>query len=113
MSNDKKFPAVNCSELIERLARKQPHLKPKDIKDAVRLSLDCISESLGRGGRVEVRHFGSFSVHTHKEKLTRNLKTHKAVVVSSRKSPHFKPSSSLKRRVNRVNSDPGYYDVII
>lgn len=106
MPTGKKFPSVNCSDLIERIALKQPNLKPKDIKDAVRLSLDYISESLGRGGRIEVRNFGSFSVHTHKQKLTRNLKTHEAVLVASRKSPHFKPSSSLRKRVNKVNSDP-------
>ena len=101
MPDDKKFPSVNCSELIDRIALKQPHLKPRDIKDAIKLSLGHISESLGRGERVEVRNFGSFSVHTHKQKSTRNLKTHKTVLVPARKSPHFKPSSLLKKRVNQ------------
>ena len=98
--DDKKFESISRSQLIERIVSQQKHLMPKDVKDAVRISLDYMSEKLGRGERIEVRKFGSFSIRVHKRKLTRNLKTRETVLIPPRNSPHFKPSLSLRGRVN-------------
>ena len=51
------------SELIEVLARKQPQLAYRDIELAVKTILEYMSASLSSGERIEIRGFGSFSLH--------------------------------------------------
>ncbi len=51
------------SELIEQLAAKQVHLAYKDIEIAVKTILECMSDALTEGKRIEIRGFGSFSLH--------------------------------------------------
>ena len=51
------------SELIERLSESQSQLTAKDMELAVKLILDQMVGSLARGERIEIRGFGSFSLH--------------------------------------------------
>ena len=101
MANDREFASITCSELVKRLAARQRRLSYKDVKMAVRESLDYMSESLSRGDRIEVRRFGSFSLRFREPRITRNPKTRQAVAVSGRSIPYFKPSSRLSAGVNR------------
>lgn len=88
------------SELIDRLAVRQAHLMHKDIELAVRLMLDEVSNSLAKRDRVEIRGFGSFSLHHRPSRVGRNPKTGEPVHIPAKFVPHFKPGKELRERVN-------------
>lgn len=88
------------SELIEALARRQNHLPCKDVESAVKMLLEQMSESLSGGERIEIRGFGSFSLHFRPPRVGRNPKTGAPVPLSGKYVPHFKPGKELRERVN-------------
>lgn len=88
------------SELIERIALKQTQLSGKDIELAVKAILAYMSEVLAEGGRIEIRGFGSFSLHYRAPRVGRNPKTGEPVQLSGKYVPHFKPGKELRDRVN-------------
>lgn len=88
------------SELIELLAAKQPQLDHKDVELAVKELLEQMSGALASGERIEVRGFGSFSLHHRPSRLGRNPKTGDSVHVPDKRVPHFKPGKELRERVD-------------
>ncbi len=94
------------SELIEIIARKQKHLPAKDVELAVKHLLEIMSDSLSGGNRIEIRGFGSFSLHYRPPRLGRNPKTGEAVALSGKHVPHFKPGKDLRERVNEGRDIP-------
>ena len=88
------------SELIDRLAMSQRHLSHKDVELGVKLLLDTISDALSANERIEIRGFGSFSLHHRPARTGRNPKTSEAVAIPSKRVPHFKPGKELRERVN-------------
>ena len=60
------------SELIERVALRQSQLSQKDVELAVKTMLEEMSQTLATGGRIEIRGFGSFSLHYRAPRLGRN-----------------------------------------
>lgn len=89
------------SELIERIADLHPQLQLKDAELAVRVILDALSDALSKGGRVEIRGFGSFGLNYRPLRQGRNPKTGAKVKVPAKYVPHFKPGKELKERVDR------------
>lgn len=87
------------SELIESLAAKQPQLEHKDVELAVKELLEQMSAALAMGDRIEVRGFGSFSLHYRPPRIGRNPKTGTTVHVPDKYVPHFKPGKELRERV--------------
>ncbi len=88
------------SELIEILAEQQSHLAYKDVELAVRCILEQMSAALAAGERIEIRGFGSFSLHYRPPRIGRNPKTGDSVALSGKYVPHFKPGKELRDRVN-------------
>ncbi|HHV6658345.1 TPA: integration host factor subunit beta, partial [Haemophilus influenzae] len=88
------------SELIEKLLAKQPTLPAKEIENMVKDILEFISQSLENGDRVEIRGFGSFSLHHRQPRLGRNPKTGDSVNLSAKSVPYFKAGKELKARVD-------------
>lgn len=88
------------SELIEVLAEEQGHLAYKDVELAVRCILEQMSNALASGERIEIRGFGSFSLHYRPPRIGRNPKTGDSVALSGKYVPHFKPGKELRDRVN-------------
>ncbi|HHF5474419.1 TPA: integration host factor subunit beta [Haemophilus influenzae] len=88
------------SELMEKLSAKQPTLPAKEIENMVKDILEFISQSLEDGDRVEVRGFGSFSLHHRQPRLGRNPKTGDSVNLSAKSVPYFKAGKELKARVD-------------
>jgi len=88
------------SELIARLAQEQQHLRHADVDLAVRMILDSMSQALADGRRVEIRGFGSFSLHYRAPRIGRNPKTGESVALPAKHVPHFKPGKELRERVN-------------
>ncbi|WP_299584980.1 integration host factor subunit beta [uncultured Microbulbifer sp.] len=89
------------SELIERIALRLDQLPVKDVELAVKVMLDTMSDSLAQGERIEIRGFGSFSLHYRAPRTGRNPKTGDAVALAGKYVPHFKPGKELRDRVNR------------
>lgn len=89
------------SELIERIAAKQPQLSVKDIELAVKTVLEHMSQTLASGERIEIRGFGSFSLHYREPRQGRNPKTGDTVELEGKHVPHFKPGKEMRERVNQ------------
>jgi integration host factor subunit beta len=94
------------SELIEAIARRQNHLNAKDVELAVKYLIEVMSNSLASGERIEIRGFGSFSLHFRPPRIGRNPKTGEAVALSGKYVPHFKPGKDLRERVNDGRHHP-------
>jgi integration host factor subunit beta len=88
------------SELIAQLAAKQSQLDYRDVELAVKELLDQLSIALAAGKRIEVRGFGSFSLHYRPPRVGRNPKTGDTVHVPDKYVPHFKPGKELRERVD-------------
>lgn len=93
------------SDLIERLATKYMNLSAKDIELAIKEILEQMASSLQDGDRIEIRGFGSFSLHYRAPRVGRNPKTGEKVELSGKYVPHFKPGKELRERVN-LNTTP-------
>lgn len=88
------------SELIERITEKHPDMSNKDIELAVKTILDTMSQALSQGDRIEIRGFGSFSLHFRNPRVGRNPKTGESVHLKGKYVPHFKPGKELREQVN-------------
>ena len=88
------------SDLIEILSEKQSLLNYRDVELAVRLILDQMSDNLSSGERIEIRGFGSFTLHHRPPRVGRNPKSGESVELSEKFVPHFKPGKELRDRVN-------------
>ena len=88
------------SELIERMTDSQEQLSIKDVELAVKSILEHMSQVLASGERIEVRGFGSFSLHYREPRMGRNPKTGEVVELKGKYVPHFKPGKEMRDRVN-------------
>lgn len=90
------------SELIENLALSYPQLQLEVVDECVKEILEQITASLADGYRVEIRGFGSFSLHYRHSRVGRNPKTGESVKLTSKYVPYFKAGKELKERVDAV-----------
>jgi len=88
------------SELVEIIAAKQTQLSVKDVELAVKTIIDLMSSTLSSGQRIEIRGFGSFSLHYRAPRVGRNPKTGDSVTLDAKHVPHFKPGKELRDCVN-------------
>ncbi len=88
------------SELIDVIAKDQSHLAYRDVELAVKCILEQMSQALASGERIEIRGFGSFSLHYRPPRQGRNPKTGTTVALAGKYVPHFKPGKELRERVN-------------
>jgi integration host factor subunit beta len=89
------------SELIARLALKNPHLFQRDVERIVSTVFDKISKTLTTGDRVELRGFGAFSVKERKSRTGRNPRTGENVFVEKKSVPFFKAGKELRIQLNK------------
>jgi integration host factor subunit beta len=94
--------AMTKSELIEVIAKEQSHLAYRDVELAIKCMIEQMSQALASGDRIEIRGFGSFSLHFRPPRLGRNPKTGEAVALAGKHVPHFKPGKELRERVNEA-----------
>ena len=97
--------SMTKSELIERIVAAQSQLSgsqltSKDVELAVKTMIEQISLALASGERIEIRGFGSFSLHYRAPRIGRNPKTGESVGLPGKYVPHFKPGKELRDRVN-------------
>ena len=89
------------SDLIEVLSEKQSLLNYRDVELAVKLILEQMSDSLSQGDRIEIRGFGSFTLHHRPPRVGRNPKSGESVQLDEKYVPHFKPGKELKIKVDK------------
>ena len=92
--------SMTKSELIEKLGDKLSHLSARDVEQSIKEILELMAQSLSKGDRIEIRGFGSFSLHYRAPRVGRNPKTGESVELSGKYVPHFKPGKELRERVN-------------
>ena len=88
------------SELVLRLAEKQNLLSLKDVELGVNLIIDKMTYAMTHNERIEIRGFGSFSLHYRPPRRAHNPKTGARVFTQAKYTPHFKPGKDLRERVN-------------
>jgi integration host factor subunit beta len=94
------------SELIARLAERNPRLVARDADEAVKTILDAMSIALAQGSRIEIRGFGSFSLNYRPPRMGRNPKSGDRVEVPAKHVPHFKAGKELRERVDALDDEP-------
>ena len=94
--------ALTKSKLIARISKENQQLSPRDVELAVKTLIDYMADTLSEGGRIEIRGFGSFSLHYREPRQGRNPRTGDAVSLRGKHVPHFKPGKELRERVNRA-----------
>jgi len=90
------------SDLIARLAQAMTEVPAAQVEEAVKTVINALAETLASGDRIEIRGFGSFSVHVHPPRLARNPKTGEKVEIGEKRTPHFKPGKELRDRVDQA-----------
>ncbi|WP_407363161.1 integration host factor subunit beta [Pseudomonas luteola] len=91
------------SELIERIVSEQGQLSARDVELAIKTMLEQMAQALSTGDRIEIRGFGSFSLHYRSPRTGRNPKTGESVTLDGKYVPHFKPGKELRDRVNELD----------
>jgi integration host factor subunit beta len=89
------------SELVQRIANRNPHLYLRDVEKIVNAILDEITGALSRGDRVELRGFGAFSVKHRDARVGRNPRTGAHVPVNEKTVPFFKTGKEMRERLNQ------------
>lgn len=88
------------SELITQIAGQYPHLPSTEVDRAVRIIINNMAKVMASGRRIEIRGFGSFSLHYRKPRKGRNPKTGESVALEEKYVPHFKAGKELRDRVD-------------
>ena len=92
------------SELVQRIANRNPHLYLRDVEKIVNAILDEITSALARGDRVELRGFGAFSVKHRDARVGRNPRTGAHVPVDEKSVPFFKTGKEMRERLNQAGA---------
>ena len=92
--------SITKSALIGNISNKQRNLAHKDVELAINGLIKMMSNALSAGERIEIRGFGSFSVHYYPPRTGRNPKTGEVVNLSGKYVPHFKAGKEMRDRVN-------------
>jgi integration host factor subunit beta len=100
MKEQEYIPSLTKSDLIDSLSRSQSHLAYKDVELAVKSLIEMMSNALSMGERIEIRGFGSFSLHFRPPRVGRNPKSGDKVELPGKFVPHFKPGKELRDRAN-------------
>jgi integration host factor subunit beta len=93
------------SELVQRIAERNPHLYLRDVENIVNAILDEISNAMAAGDRVELRGFGAFSVKKRDARNGRNPRTGEAVEVCEKLIPVFRTGKDMRKRLNLEAAD--------
>lgn len=88
------------SELVDRIAAQNPHLRARDAEAIVSAILAQMAEALAAGGRVELRDFGTFGLKHREAREGRNPRTGAKVDVPAKAEVVFRPGRAMRARLN-------------
>ena len=89
---------MNKADLIDAIAG-EAKLTKVDTKKALDAFMKVTSEALGKGERVALVGFGSFSVAERSARTGRNPQTGKEIKIPAKKVVKFAPGAELKGKV--------------
>ena len=92
--------AIVKSKLLKQLSDNYPNFLKKDLEKSLNIVLNEIKMALNKGENVELRDFGTWSIHTQKARLSRNPKTGEKLETSEKKKIRFKMSKKLFKKIN-------------
>ena len=92
---------MNKSDLLKTISEKTDSLNEEDIEQTVNIILNLVSNALNSGDRVEIRNFGTFSIRSRDQRISRNPKTGTAVLVEAKRHPYFRASKYLRESLNK------------
>ena len=92
---------MNKSEIIKNLTHKMESLNDEDVQKCVHLIIDSLTNALTNSDRVEIRNFGTFSVRSRDQRISRNPKTGTSVLVEPKNHPYFRASKYLRESLNK------------
>ncbi len=90
------------SELIDKMTNQMRMLSDTTVEAAINHILEQMSHALSHGQRVEIRGFGSLSLHFRASRIAHNPKNKQKVSTKPKYIPHFKPGKELRERVNNA-----------
>lgn len=91
---------MNKTELVAVVAE-AASLSKKDAENAVAAVISSITEALTQGDKVQIAGFGTFEVRQRGERVGRDPRTSKEIVIPASKAPAFKAGKALKESVNQ------------
>lgn len=90
---------ITKKKLISEISRRRS-LHPNEVRLVVQSFLDCMTECLSDGDRLEFRDFGVFEVVRRKQKIGRNPKNAAVpIVIPERKAVKFTPGKRMKNLI--------------
>jgi len=89
------------SELNMFLSQQLPNVSEKKINDGSKLIIEAMTNTLAANGRIEIRGFGSFSIHHRPKRQAFNPKTKTHLITEAKNIPHFKPGKALKEGIEK------------
>jgi integration host factor subunit beta len=95
------------SALVRALNEKLPELQLRDVESVLNCILGQLANAIVQGERIEIRGFGSFSLHHRPPRIARNPKTGEAVNLPAKVALHFKPGKEMRDRVNAARDKCG------
>ncbi len=92
------------SQLIAEIVQRYPRFSHTEAEVMVNEVFKAMSDALGKGERIELRGFGSFSVKERAARHARNPQTGAVIAVAAQRVPVFKAAKELRWRVNGETS---------
>ncbi len=90
---------MNKTELVAAIAAKT-ELSKKDSEKALKAFIEAVTETLAKGGKVQLVGFGTYEVVDRPARTGKNPQTGKAIKIAASKAPKFKAGKALKETVN-------------
>jgi DNA-binding protein HU-beta len=92
---------MNRKELVAALAGKTGITRAEAEKNVLEL-IGIISDTLEKGGKINLKGFGIFDVRVRSARMGRNPKTGETLALNATRVPAFKPGGKLKASLNGV-----------
>ena len=92
--------AIVKSKLLKQISNNYSSFYKKDLEKFLNIILSEIKLALYKGERVELRGFGTWSIHIQKARISRNPKTGEKIETPQKKTIHFKMGKELFKKLN-------------
>ncbi|MEM9243935.1 MAG: HU family DNA-binding protein [Pseudomonadota bacterium] len=98
------------SQLIEKITKKQRYLSKADVTSCVNLIIDTMTKHLSKKSdnpgrnRIEIRGFGSFSLHYRRSHIARNPKNGDTFFTREKFAVHYKMGKEMRELINQSPS---------
>ncbi len=82
-------------------------MREEDVQNIIEEFMKIINRSLAKGQNIYLRGFGTFYLKKRAEKIGRNIRANKPIVIPEHYIPAYKPSQILVEKVKKlkVSSD--------